>query len=86
MKKICYYLLIVLCLFMTGCGKDKNKNVSTLEQFESKLVSMGYTVTDNMKSYSEVSYILESKIGKYKDIQIEMIKYVSNSIANIILY
>ena len=82
MKKISVYLLIIICLFITGCGSDKKKNAITLDEFESAAELEGFNVIDNMDGYVNVSYILESKVAKYDDIEIEMIKYSDSDYAS----
>lgn len=78
MKKLSIYFLIILCLFITGCGEDKEKVVVTTNGFDMVLTNKGFTVTDNMSTYSDADYILEAKKAVLDDIEIEFIKY-SNS-------
>ena len=81
MKKIGIYLLIIVFLFVTGCSNNKVKTAATLDDFESLLVEQSFTVSDNMKEYSGVDYVLESKKAIYDDIEIEMVKYVDSEYA-----
>ena len=81
MKRFSIYLLFVICLFITGCGNDKTLEVATLDEFETITSNMGFTVNDNMRIYSNVSYILNSKVAKYEEIEIEMIEYSDASYA-----
>ena len=77
MKKLSMYLLLVICLFVTGCGNDRVKETATLDEFEASSINKGFSVSDNMDSYSKVTYILDAKIATYQDIEMEMIKYSS---------
>lgn len=78
MKKLFCILIMVLCLLITGCGNDKTRTVKTLDDFGNSATNEGFSVKDNMISYVNVDYILESRVATYDDIEIEMIKY-SNS-------
>lgn len=75
MKKFSIYILLLVCLFITGCGEDKEKVAVTLDDFNTVLTKKNFVVTDNMEMYSEYDYILGSKIATYNDIEIEMVKY-----------
>ena len=76
MKKLWSYFVIVLCLFITGCGSsDKTKTAKTLNDFEYEATLDGFTVKDNLSRYMGLIYILESKIAEYEDIDIEMVRY-----------
>jgi len=75
-------LLMILCLFITGCGEEKTRDVATLDEFTNVASSKGFTVNDNMELYSEASYILEAKQAIYDDITIEMVKYTDSDYAN----
>ena len=81
MKKIGIYLLIIGVLFVTGCSNNTVKTAATLDDFESVLVEQSFTVSDNMKEYSGVDYVLESKKAIYDDIEIEMVKYTDSEYA-----
>lgn len=81
MKKLSIYFLIIVCLFMTGCGNDKEKVVITLDDFDKTLTDKGFTVYDNMDDYSEFDYIVMAKVAVLDDIEIEMIKYTTNDYA-----
>lgn len=82
MKKLSIYLLFIMCLFITGCGEDKVKEVATLDEFETASISEGFTVNDNMIMYVNADYILESKKAVYDDIEIEMVKYTDSDYAS----
>ena len=81
MKKLSIYFLMVMCLFMTGCGEDKEKVVITLDDFETTLTGHGFTVSDNMGAYSNVDYIVDAKKAVLDDIEIEMVKYTDSEYA-----
>lgn len=78
MKKIEIYFLIIICLFITGCGKDKVKVVTTLDNFNTVLVSKNFTVNSNMNAYESVDYIVDSKKAYLDDIEIEMLEYTDS--------
>lgn len=82
MKKLGIYLLIIMCLFITGCGEEKTKTVNTLEEFERVSTENGFSVENNIRVYAGASYILEAKIAKYDDVEIEMIKYSDSDYAS----
>lgn len=81
MKKLGIYILIVMCLFITGCGGNKEKVVATLDDFNTVLINNSFTVHDNMNDYNDVDYILNAKKATYGDIEIEMIEYTNNEYA-----
>lgn len=74
-------LLLGLCLFMTGCGEDKVKTVATLDMFDNVTTNKGFTIVDDLEEYENVSYILDSKLATYDDIEIQMIEYSDNESA-----
>lgn len=80
MKKLNIYLLIIVCLFMVGCTSNKTKETTTLEAFSTELTNNNFQVV--LKDYSSVDYIVESRVGTYNDIEIEMIKYTDSNYAN----
>lgn len=81
MKKLSIFVLIFMCLFITGCGEDKEKGVATLDNFNTVSVNNSFTVEDNMDAYQNVDYIVGSKVAKYDDIEIEMVKYTDDDYA-----
>ena len=81
MKKLSIYFLIIVCLFMTGCGNDKEKVAITLDDFDKTLTDKEFTVYDNMDDYSGIDYIVMAKKAVLDDIEIEMIKYTTNDYA-----
>lgn len=85
MKKLSVYLLMIMCLFMTGCGEDKVKVSVTLDDFNTVLTNKGFTVNDNMNAYSGVDYIIDSKKAILDDIEIEMVKYSNSDYAGKVL-
>lgn len=85
MKKIGIYLLIVMCLFITGCGEPKTKKVATLEEFNTVAANNKFAVSNNMSSYDDLDYIIGSQKASYGDIEIEMIKYSDSNSAEKVL-
>ena len=85
MKKLGICFLIIMCLFMTGCGEPKEKEVATLDEFNTIAVNNNFVVSDTINTYSSVDYILEAKKAIYGDIEIEMIKYTDNESAEKVL-
>ena len=81
MKKLSIYILMVMCLFVTGCGVNKEKTVATLDDFNVVLVNNNFTVHDNMDDYNDVDYILDAKKALYEDVEIEMIEYIDSEYA-----
>lgn len=82
LKNISVYLLLIICLFITGCGEEKTKKVATLDEFGNIASEKGFTVSDTTDSYSNADYILEAKQAIYEDITIEMIKYSDSEYAD----
>ena len=81
-KNLSIYLLLVLCLFITGCGGKGTKEVSTTNDFESIATSQGFTVYDNMELYTGVNYIVSSKVAAIGDMEIEMVEYIDSEYAS----
>ena len=75
MKKLSICLTFILCLFMTGCGEPKELAVVSLDTFRSVASNNGFTVSDNMDAYKNVSYINGAVLVTYRDIEIEMVSY-----------
>ncbi|MBQ2872435.1 MAG: hypothetical protein IJE89_00330 [Bacilli bacterium] len=75
MKKLSICLMLILCLFLTGCGEPKELEVASLDTFKTVASNNSFTVSDNMDSYNEVSYITGSMVATYGDIEIEMVSY-----------
>ena len=87
MKKLGVFLLMALCLFMTGCGEDKTKEVATLDEFATIASNNNFVVTDNSSNYSTVSYINSSRKATYNNdtIEMEMIEYSDSESAEKVL-
>lgn len=83
MKKLFSILLIVVCLFLTGCG-SKSKVAVSLDNFDTVLTDSDFTVDDNMITYSDVDYITGARIAKYNNISIEMVSYSDNEHAKMV--
>lgn len=81
MKKLNICLLLGICLFMTGCGEPKTKNVITMDEFTTITTNSNFTVSDNMKEYKNASYIDDAKVAVLDDIQVEMITYSTEDYA-----
>lgn len=81
MKKLSVCLLMIMCLFMTGCGEDKVKVAVTTEQFESVLVNKTFSVDSNMAMYGNADYITDSKKAILNNIEIEMVTYTDGEYA-----
>ncbi len=75
MRKISILVLLVVCIFITGCGKKESKEVGTLSNFESIAKNSEFTVSDNMSEYQNVSYIIGSMLAVKDDITVEMVIY-----------
>ena len=82
MKKLSIYLVIIICLFITGCGSDKTRVAKTLDEFETAATGSGFSVTENEKYYSTTDYIIEAKIATYDEIEVEIIKYSDSETAS----
>lgn len=80
-KNLGALLLVIICLFITGCGTNKTKEVATLDEFDNIASNKNFIVSDNMGLYSGVDYILESRKAVYEDIEIEMVKYSDSDYA-----
>ena len=70
MKKI---LLIILILFMTGCGSVKT--ATNVNNFENVALSKGFSTYKGSSSYDNISYITEYSTVSFGDTVIEMIVY-----------
>lgn len=76
MKRFSLFLIFLCCLFVTGCGNsNKEKTVKTLNDFEIAATSNGFVVTNNMDSYENVSYIMDSMKATLGKVEIEMVIY-----------
>lgn len=92
MKKLSISLFVFICLFMTGCGEDRIRDVATLDEFHAIANSQRFSVSVNSK-YDEVDYIIDSRVALYDgngngyseddstDVLIEMIKYSDSKYA-----
>ena len=85
MKKLSLFLLMILCLFITGCGEEKLKEVATINEFVSAAEDENFSVEDNSSNYSSHSYITDSRKAKLNDIEIEMIVYSDSKSAESVL-
>lgn len=85
MKKLSISLLLIICLFMTGCGEPKTKELITLDDFSMILANNNFSISDNNDSYGNVSYIEGSMKAVLDDIEIEMIDYTDNKSAEKVL-
>ena len=85
MKKISISLLLVICLFMTGCGEEKTKKLITLDDFSTILTNNNFSISDNNDNYSSISYIEGSMKAVLDSIEIEMIDYTDTKSAEKVL-
>lgn len=81
MKKLSIFILMIMCLLVTGCGNDKEKIAVTSDKFVTVLTNKGFKVNDIMDTYSDVDYIVEAKKAVLDDIEIEFVRYSSNEYA-----
>ena len=80
MKKYTILLLTIFCLFLTGCGNNKVKEVKTLNDFEEICTNNEFTVDDNMLNYTDKE-ITGAKIAKFDNEHIEMVIYEDDKYA-----
>lgn len=82
MKKRYFILLgLVICLILTGCGGG-SKEVKSTSDFNTIASNNGFTVNDNMSTYSGNDYITGAMVATTSDITIEMVIYDSVENAN----
>ena len=82
MKKRYFILLgLVICLILTGCGGG-SKEVKSTSDFDTVASNNGFTVNDNMSTYSGNDYITGAMVATTSDIIIEMVIYDSVENAN----
>ena len=82
MKKRYFILLgLVICLILTGCGGG-SKEVKSTSDFDMVASNNGFTVNDNMSTYSGNDYITGAMVATTSDITIEMVIYDSVENAN----
>ena len=74
-KNLSISLLFVMCLFITGCGENKVKEVATVNDFSVAAENKSFVVSDNTTLYGNVDYIISSTKAIYEDIEIEMVEY-----------
>ena len=82
MKKLKFYLLLIICLFITGCGAPKFKEVTTLEKFEEVSKNNSLLIVDNSDTYINVDYIVNSRKAVAGDTEIEMVVYTDSASAD----
>ena len=58
MKKVYLFILMFICIFISGCGSNKVKEVATLETFEDVVTNIGFNIGDVSKAYNTVDYII----------------------------
>lgn len=80
MKKLLIILLV--CLFITGCSSNKTKEAKTLEDFKNVATENGFMVDDNNFAYSNATYIEGAMMANLDDIDFEMIIYSNADYAN----
>ena len=74
MKKYSLFILILFCLVITGCASKETKEAKTLNDFEEICTNSGFTVNDNLLSYTDEE-IKGAKIAKIDSEHIEMVVY-----------
>ena len=72
MKKLSICLLIIVSLFITGCG-NKTKVAISLEDFSKAATDKHFVVM--LEDYTGVSYINEARIASMEGVEIQMINY-----------
>ena len=72
MKKLSICLLIIISLFITGCG-NKTKVAITLEDFSQAATDKHFVVM--LEDYTGVNYINEARVASMEGIEIQMINY-----------
>ena len=72
MKKFSICLLMIISLFITGCG-NKTKVAITLEDFSQAATDKHFVVM--LEDYTGVSYINEARVASMDGIEIQMINY-----------
>ena len=85
MKKISVIFLVLFCLIITGCTSNKSKDVKSLSDFENVCVSNNFSVSDNMKEYSDVDYVSDAKAATNDNIKIQMVVYDNSEDAQKVL-
>ena len=80
MKKL--FLLLLTCLFITGCGSNETREATTAETFDTAVQNSGFTTKTNLDRYNGVDYIKESVLATYEEgVEIEFIVYSSSDYA-----
>ena len=63
MKKLSICFLMIMCLFMTGCGDEKVYEAATLDEFSTVATNNNFVVSSNMNDYVTVDYIKNSRFS-----------------------
>ena len=71
MKKL--FLLLFMCLLITGCGSKETREVAMISDFETTAMNKGCSVQTNLIRYNNIDYINESALATYGDVEIEMV-------------
>ena len=74
MKKYSLFILILLCLIISGCKSNETKEAKNLTDFETICTDNGFTVDDNLLNYTDRE-ITGAKIAKIDNEHIEMVIY-----------
>ena len=82
MKKFSFCLLLIICLFISGCGKVKNKEAITIDNFIQVAENNNLLIVNNMDTYSNVDYIVDSRKAVVDDTEIEMVVYIDSESAD----
>jgi len=81
MKKLFVCFLMIMCLFMTGCGEPKTKVAVSTDEFKNICTDNGFTVNNNADIYTSYDYITDSRLATLDNIEIEMIQYTDSESA-----
>lgn len=81
MKKFNFCLLLIMCLFISGCGV-KSKEVTTIDKFIEVAEDNNLSIVNNMDTYDDVDYILDSRKAIIGDTEIDMVVYVDSESAD----
>lgn len=75
-------MILVICVFITGCGSNKTREVKTLDDFKNIAIENNFSVDDNDFAYSHADYIEASMVAKLNDVEIEMVVYTNADYAS----
>lgn len=82
MKKFNFCLLLIMCLFISGCGEERVKYATTIDNFIQVAENNNLLIVNNMDTYSNVDYIVDSRKAVVDDTEIEMVVYTDSESAD----